>query len=287
MQAINNNRMIDRKTKRSRSNHPKRTLKTDPSCGVCGQIGGNKYKCPRCRFPYCSVKCCREHKEKCPAIQMPDSQICDVGKISCQPCHGIKEPSTNKEVPRKSNYLSAELLTRDPLENRIRRRDMLEDDDHEEGWRINRDMMDKVDNSSWLRNELSDGGLRQIIAEIDAADDGVEQRKHKKRPKLGVTEPTPCEIALLRAKLKNKKFEHFIDKLLVIAGVLSEDVQPLNDITQLLIEKDDDNLGTLTLAPIIKKRRNDEDLCDSEVAANSSQDEESNTSNSNASLEDF
>ena len=91
----------------------------------------------------------------------------------------------------------------------------------------------------------------------------------------------------MRAKLKNKKFEHFIDKLLIIAGVLCEDVQPLNDIAQLLIEKDDDNLGTLTLAPIIKKRRNDEDLCDPEVAANSSEDEESNTSNSNVSLEDI
>lgn len=161
---------------------------------------------------------------------------------------------------------------------------MLEDDDHDEGWRITRDMMDKIDNSSWLRTELSDGGLRQIIAEIDVADDGDEQRKHKKRPKLGAAEPTPCEIALLRAKLKNKKFEHFIDKLLVIAGVLCEDEHPVNDIAKLLIEKEDDNLGTLTLAPIIKKRRIEDAVRDPKVAANSSEDDDSDTCGTNASL---
>ena len=38
------------------------------------------------------------------------------------------------------------------------------------GWRITREMMDRVDSSDWLRLELGDGGLRRMIFEIDEAD---------------------------------------------------------------------------------------------------------------------
>ena len=31
-------------------------------CEVCGEKA--KYKCPRCRVPYCSVSCCQTHKKK-------------------------------------------------------------------------------------------------------------------------------------------------------------------------------------------------------------------------------
>ena len=40
----------------------------------------------------------------------------------------------------------------------------------EPGWRITREMMDRVDLSDWLRSELGDGGLRCMILEINAAD---------------------------------------------------------------------------------------------------------------------
>ena len=45
---------------------------------------------------------------------------------------------------------------------------MLDDDDDsdcEEGFRITSDMMSRLDNSSWLKKELSDGGLRQILCD--------------------------------------------------------------------------------------------------------------------------
>ncbi|XP_049658381.1 zinc finger HIT domain-containing protein 3 isoform X1 [Accipiter gentilis] len=35
-------------------------------CGVCGAAGAAKYRCPRCAAAYCSVLCCRTHKERCP-----------------------------------------------------------------------------------------------------------------------------------------------------------------------------------------------------------------------------
>ena len=56
----------------------------------------------------------------------------------------------------------------------------LDDDDGDEetddsdldepGWRITREMMDRVDSLDWLRSELRDGGLRRMIFDIDKAD---------------------------------------------------------------------------------------------------------------------
>ncbi|KAM8797228.1 zinc finger HIT domain-containing protein 3 [Eudromia elegans] len=35
-------------------------------CGECGGAGGAaKYRCPRCAAAYCSVPCCRTHRERC------------------------------------------------------------------------------------------------------------------------------------------------------------------------------------------------------------------------------
>ncbi|KAF5658084.1 zinc finger HIT domain-containing protein [Fusarium denticulatum] len=42
------------------------TTKPDPSlCGVC-EVNPPKYKCPRCRLPYCSVACNKIHRENHP-----------------------------------------------------------------------------------------------------------------------------------------------------------------------------------------------------------------------------
>ncbi|KAM6372746.1 zinc finger HIT domain-containing protein 3 isoform 2-T2 [Pluvialis apricaria] len=36
-------------------------------CGVCGAADAAKYRCPRCAAAYCSVPCCRTHRERCTA----------------------------------------------------------------------------------------------------------------------------------------------------------------------------------------------------------------------------
>ena len=49
--------------------------------------------------------------------------------------------------------------------------DETDDSDLDEpGWRITREMMDRMDLSDWLRSELGGGGLRRVIFEIDKAD---------------------------------------------------------------------------------------------------------------------
>ena len=49
--------------------------------------------------------------------------------------------------------------------------DKTEDSDLDEpGWRITREMMDRMDSSDWLRSELGDGSLRRMMFEIGEAD---------------------------------------------------------------------------------------------------------------------
>ncbi|NXW79415.1 zinc finger HIT domain-containing protein 3 [Hirundo rustica] len=34
-------------------------------CAECGARGAARYRCPRCGTAYCSVPCCRTHRERC------------------------------------------------------------------------------------------------------------------------------------------------------------------------------------------------------------------------------
>ncbi|XP_033027584.1 zinc finger HIT domain-containing protein 3 [Lacerta agilis] len=45
-------------------------------CIVCGEggRGGAKYRCPGCRERYCSVSCCKKHKEQCAPKAEPRPQ---------------------------------------------------------------------------------------------------------------------------------------------------------------------------------------------------------------------
>ncbi len=266
----------------------------------------SRYKCPKCRLPYCSVKCCKEHKLKCPAVVTKDKSKKGEGNDNSKT---KTSPNSNTSTFKNtSKYLSAEQLNRDPLGNSIKRRKMLEEDedsdydesDDQEGWRITRDMMDRLDNSSWLRKELEDGGLRQIIAEIDYADakdqeeqnaSGASSSKKRKKPgmnKMGKpVELTPREVALLKAKLTNPTFQKFMDKLLVTAGVLIEDVKTDEEIASLLLsgQNPDNCIGRVTLVNVVKNRRemlkNDEPgQTDSSI---SDDDEDSETSDGDSS----
>ncbi|XP_064892840.1 zinc finger HIT domain-containing protein 3 isoform X2 [Columba livia] len=43
-------------------------------CGVCGAAGAAPYRCPRCAAAYCSVPCCRTHKERCAPEPRPEPE---------------------------------------------------------------------------------------------------------------------------------------------------------------------------------------------------------------------
>lgn len=215
----------------------------------------HRYKCPKCRLPYCSVKCCKDHKEICPAVIKVDKEK----ETAC-----VHENNTNSltSSTEASQYVPPDALNSNPIETAIKRRSMLDDNDtdddsiEEHGWKISKEMMERLHRSAWLRNELSDGGLRQMIATIDNADwDQREETKKRKRYQNTnqIDELDPREAALERAKFTNHKFAKFVDKLLLTAGVLEENKNIDDDINNLL----DGDIGprNLILTSIPCKRK--------------------------------
>ena len=267
------------KKRRTNKHNKNKTI----GCGVCG-IDDGKYKCPKCRVPYCSVKCCKEHKLQC-TLKITTSSI-DSNQTT------ITESETNQKC--KSQYLDANQLTNDPLENASKRRQMLDDDDDSdlelEGWRITKEMMDRIDSSDWIKTELQDGGLRQIIAEIDVAD--LDQNYPKRKRKLNAQpEPTPRELALMRARQSNPKFSNFIDRLLVTAGVLVQgDLSMEEQVVSFLNGNTEEPLGMLALKPIVKKKRQEpQESMFREIQKNGSdsdKDDDSNGSSGSGSSDD-
>merc|ERR1719491_2896888 len=196
---------------------------TKVKCGICGNDDG-KYKCPKCRAPYCSVKCCKEQKVKFPAAAAPNDKSPTSTLDRSNPL--FPDGKSTMNTPSLSQYLPSDVLSADPPENSIRRRRMLDDDDDsdcEEGFRITSDMMSRLDNLSWLKKELSDGGLRQILCDIDSAGTEEEESEHRRQDnhengKRGRMDADPREVALERSKILNPKFSRFVDRLLLEAG---------------------------------------------------------------------
>lgn len=226
-----------------------------PSCSQCS-TENPKYKCPKCRAPYCSIACCRSHKEK--------------------GCEENKVQENYKQAP-KSKYLPAsDLLQRNPLENAIQRRKQAaeEEVDLVEGWKITENMMDKMDNCDWLRTELQDGGLRQIIQQVCEASNTVAHRSDQK---------THQELALEQAKAKYPNFDRFMDKLLVLTGVL-ERQETEEELSEWLTRQEDEELGPLALVPLPRKRRPVDALQDLKDEMSSSSDDSSSESESDDSV---
>jgi hypothetical protein len=84
-------------------------------------------------------------------------------------------------------------------------------------------MKKRLEQSTWLRNELKDGGLRYLIGMIDAASDVDEECNKKPFDKKGskcYEGVTPRVLALARSKSSYPKFASFVDQMLLTAGVL-------------------------------------------------------------------
>jgi hypothetical protein len=112
-------------------------------------------------------------------------------------------------------------------------------------------MKKRLEQSTWLRNELKDGGLRYLIGMIDAASDGDEEDWNKKpSDKKGCKYyegVTPRVLALARSKSSYPKFASFVDQMLLTAGVL----QP--------VEGSVGNEGQLSLVDVPRRCRSETD----------------------------
>ena len=195
-----------------------------------------RYKCPKCRSPFCCVQCSKDHKANhCPATTKTSAteSSTDVN-LSC----------TSTTTEQQSKYLSTKELqatSQQPRRKRIRPTKSSEesdDDDDEPGLKITDEMKQKLHQSKWLRKELQDGGLRKLIESIDTASDVEEdddngkcnnrqqsQRRHHGGNNKGNNNTnndtiSSRELALARTKHSHPKFKSFIDEMLLTAGVL-------------------------------------------------------------------
>lgn len=194
--------------------------------GVLFSFG--RYKCPKCRSPFCCVQCSKEHKaNKCPATSNNNTtETADVAAST----KGNAAPTNEHQ----SKYLSREELTSNqPQRKRIRRAASGDesDSDDEPGWNITPEMKKLVRQSTWLRKELQDGGLRQLIERIDAASDdegedacNISSSSGKMRQCNNTTANNTTisarELALARTKHSHPKFASFVDRMLLTTGVL-------------------------------------------------------------------
>jgi hypothetical protein len=246
--------------KRQRNNRQEKPPAPKPACCVCSvNDTPPQYKCPRCKAQYCSVACCKKHKETCSQEKKPQE-----GKV---------------ENPSKyANQLPFPLTSNQPFSRQGDLEDDEDDDDSmDEEWKINEEMKSTLSRSEWLRNELKDGGLKDLIAQIVSAGN----RK---------------DLVLLQVKERYPSFKTFLDKLLLVAGVLErqnfgdEQEEPFEK----LLERDwDENRPTLALKsrdervlPVfepIQHSSSSSEGSDESDSSSSSEDEDSKSASSSSS----
>lgn len=195
-----------------------------------------RYKCPKCRAPFCCVQCSKDHKAK-----------------YCPQASSTVDKTTKNDIStiQSSQYVPTALLTNSQV---TRKRKAAEDDesdshDDEPGWNITPEMKMRLQQSSWLRKQLQDGGLRHLIGMIDVASDDEKESEciekkfsSVKRSKGSNMHAISSRVlALARSKNSHPIFAAFIDQLLLTAGVL----QPA--------EGEEGTDGPLSLVPVPRR----------------------------------
>ena len=162
-----------------------------PTCTVCS-AEQPKYKCPKCRFPYCSIDCCRKHKEVCGTVTEKQQSSGNTNE-RLKNKYGVFEE--NPSVARQPALLDGS------WEQNF--------EDLDDGWKLTAEMKGVLHNSPWLQNEVQDGGLRHLLIKVAAASHNTVQD--------GKTEQ---EILLEQLKESNPAFAAFLDKAMVVASIL-------------------------------------------------------------------
>lgn len=211
-------------------------------CSVC-LTGAPNYKCPKCRAIYCSIACCRKHKlEACssstpttePALLSSQSEISlPIVKQSKYLSSSDLDPTCSTKNSNRSNSSNDKPSVGHSNERSNRRGGGGEYGDLPVGWAVTDAMKRLMQESDWLRDELQDVGLRQLLSTITstpnrlvAHNNRTNNRSHRGR--LGANAPnnlkddatTEREQVLETLKGRYPLFQQFLDKLLVLTGVL-------------------------------------------------------------------
>ncbi|KAM6048598.1 zinc finger HIT domain-containing protein 3 isoform 2-T2 [Theristicus caerulescens] len=114
-------------------------------CAVCGAAGAAKYRCPRCAAAYCSVPCCRAHKERC--TPEPERERSAAGEAF--------PGGANRAGQHADSPWSVE--------------DILTEDDEQD--RVPLQKLKLLGESEELRGLLLNPHLRQLLLTVDQAED--------------------------------------------------------------------------------------------------------------------
>ena len=250
--------------KRRKQSAQKAAAKPTKVCFISGKEA--RYRDPKTELPYHSLVEFKEIRRRLEAGELQPASKAPPGETSASSAVG------------KSKYLRSNPDGgSDRQASRRRRRasqDSDDSNDDEPGWNITEDMKTRLRDSSWLKKELRDGGLRQLIEQIDgASDDDGEKNSSERQMQMRVqrnrgVSVSPRELELARTRHTHTKFASFIDKLLLTAGVLQPaDGRKSEGIESLLEEP-----GQLVLAPIPRRK-----ACDDSDAGEGGQDDESGT----------
>jgi hypothetical protein len=275
MSAVNKNKR-PRQAFDSRRGRPRRRTGPAPppppkTCSECS-AEQPKYKCPKCWEPYCSIVCCRKHKEK-----------------DCKAEAAATKDQAAAAGAQKSKYLPSDQLSKDPIQNsKLQREQFVEDydEDLDEGWKITKDMMDEMDKSDWLRKELQDGGLRQLIHEVYGSSRNVI------RSGGNASATTYQEEALANLQSQYPNFRIFLEKLKVMTGILERqqvhEGQEEDLSSWLEYTRTSDDVGPLALKPLPSRQEfplppePDQAASSSEKETSSSSENESSSDGSNS-----
>jgi hypothetical protein len=131
--------------------------------------------------------------------------------------------------------------------------------DLEEGWKMTDNMVQSMKDSAWLLDELADTGLQHLISKITSASSVVavgDKRRHRRgaAPLMNIDTTTEREQLLAELTSNNPQFKRFIDKLLVMTGVLERHGGD-NSLEQWLASNSNDTSDTLILKPLPRRAR--------------------------------
>lgn len=172
-----------------------------PVCPVCQVNESPQYKCPKCLSPYCSVGCCRKHKEDCHGKKVPLSP----GEQDASPSKrstpiADKRSSVHQEGSAKDIAITPPDYSAYGPE-----------------WVLSSNARDQLKvNARFLKERLQDKGLRQRIAGILRCPD-TPIRKYS--------------TTTFREKALHQLDARLLDDLRVIGGILErhEETLPLEE----------------------------------------------------------
>eukprot|EP00977_Amphora_coffeiformis_P025926 scaffold23140_cov178-Amphora_coffeaeformis.AAC.1 len=126
----------------SRTQQRSATNPVTPKCSICS-AEQPKYKCPKCRDPYCGIECCRKHKVV--GCTTTSSSEVNIRKNK----YGVPVAA----APEKAvSFLDSSW------------QEAFEDLDDE--WKLKDEMKEALHKSPWLQTELQDGGLQHLLTNI-------------------------------------------------------------------------------------------------------------------------